>query len=217
MEKGILIVLSGPSGAGKGTVVKELRKAYSNLAFSVSVTTRQPRDGEINGVNYHFKTLDEYKEILKEDGFLETEEVFGNYYGTLKSEVFSKLDKGFDVMLEIDVKGAMKVKEQYKDVCTIFICPNSNEVLKSRLAGRGSESEETFKVRCQGALGEIKQAEKYDYIVINEDIVDCKNDILAILKKQKGLDISREDEERVERCLSKNNKDFIERLTNGGI
>ena len=164
-----------------------------------------------------YKTPPQPTSLLANDGFLETEQVFGNYYGTLKSEVFDNLSKGYDVMLEIDVKGAMNVKKQHPEVCTIFICPNSIEVLKERLAGRGSESEETFKIRCQGALGEIKQAPLYDYIVINDTVENCKKDILTIMKKEKNEALSQEEALRVEKCLSKNNKDFIERLTDGGI
>ena len=200
-KKGLLIILSGPSGAGKGTVLKEVMKTYKNLAVSVSVTTRAPREGEVDGVNYHFKTIDEFKDLAHDGAFLESECVYGNYYGTLKSEVFERIEKGQDVVLEIDVKGAFNVLGRYPDAVSIFVCPTSLEELKGRLAGRGSETEAALKLRLKSAIGEIKQAIKYGYVVVNDDVKECADDVIAIIKAEK--------------CSTKINNDFISKLTGG--
>ena len=200
-KKGLLIILSGPSGAGKGTVLKEVMKTYKNLAVSVSVTTRAPREGEVNDVNYHFKTIDEFKELAHEGAFLESECVYGNYYGTLKSEVFERIEKGQDVVLEIDVKGAFNVIGRYPDAVSIFVCPTSLEELKGRLAGRGSETEAALKLRLKSAIGEIKQATNYGYVVVNDNVQECADDVIAIIKAEK--------------CSTKINNDFISKLTGG--
>lgn len=202
-KKGLLIILSGPSGAGKGTVLNEVRKTYKNLEVSVSVTTRAPRAGEVNDVNYHFKTIEEFKELAHDGAFLESECVYGNYYGTLKSEVFDKIQKGLDVVLEIDVKGAFNVIGKYPDAVSIFVCPTSMEELKGRLAGRGSETAEALELRLRSAMGEIKQATKYGYVVVNDDVKECADDVIAIIKAEK--------------CSTKINKDFINTLTGGSI
>ena len=200
-KKGLLIILSGPSGAGKGTVLKEVMKTYKNLAVSVSVTTRAPREGEVNDVNYHFKTIEEFKELAHEGAFLESECVYGNYYGTLKSEVFERIEKGQDVVLEIDVKGAFNVIGRYPDAVSIFVCPTSLEELKGRLAGRGSETEAALKLRLKSAIGEIKQATNYGYVVVNDNVQECADDVIAIIKAEK--------------CSTKINNDFISKLTGG--
>ena len=200
-KKGLLIILSGPSGAGKGTVLKEVMKTYKNLAVSVSVTTRAPREGEVDGVNYHFKTLEEFKDLAHDGAFLESECVYGNYYGTLRSEVFDRIEKGQDVVLEIDVKGAFNVLGRYPDAVSIFVCPTSLEELKGRLAGRGSETEAALKLRLKSAIGEIKQATKYGYVVVNDDLKECADDVIAIIKAEK--------------CSTKINNDFISKLTGG--
>ena len=200
-KKGLLIVLSGPSGAGKGSVLKEVMKTYKNLAVSVSVTTRAPREGEVDDVNYHFRTIEQFKELAHQGAFLESECVYGNYYGTLKEEVFSKIDEGKDVVLEIDVKGAFNIIGRYPDAVSIFVCPTSIEELKGRLAGRGSETEEALKLRMKSAMNEIKQATKYGYVVVNDDLKECADDVIAIIKAEK--------------CSTKINNDFISKLTGG--
>ena len=202
MKKGLLIILSGPSGAGKGSVLEEVKKRYDNLAVSVSVTTRQPRAGEIDGVHYHFKTVDEFIELGRQDAFLENECNYGNYYGTLKSEVMDNLNKGKDVVLEIDVKGAFNVLGKYPDAVSIFVCPSSMDVLKERLKGRGSETAEALRVRLTSAIGEIKQATRYGYVVVNNDIKESAEDVVSIIKAEK--------------CSAKINREFIEKLANGG-
>ena len=200
-KKGLLIILSGPSGAGKGTVLKEVMKTYKNLAVSVSVTTRAPREGEVDDVNYHFRTIEQFKELAHEGAFLESECVYGNYYGTLKEEVFGNIEKGKDVVLEIDVKGAFNIIGRYPDAVSIFVCPTSLDELKVRLAGRGSETEEALKLRLKAAMGEIKQATKYGYVVVNDDVKECADDVIAIIKAEK--------------CSTKINNDFISKLTGG--
>ena len=200
-KKGLLIILSGPSGAGKGTVLNEVRKTYKNLAVSVSVTTRAPRAGEVDGVNYHFKTIDEYKDLAHAGAFLESECVYGNYYGTLKSEVFDRIAQGIDVVLEIDVKGAFNVLGKCPEAVSIFVCPTSLEELKQRLTGRGSETADALERRLSAAMGEIKQASKYGYVVVNDDVKECADDVIAIIKAEK--------------CSTKINDDFINKLTGG--
>ena len=200
-KKGLLIILSGPSGAGKGTVLNEVMKTYKNLSVSVSVTTRAPRAGEVNDVNYHFKTIDEFQQLAHDNAFLESECVYGNYYGTLKSEVFGKIEKGQDVVLEIDVKGAFNVLGKHPEAVSIFVCPTSMEELKNRLSGRGSETADALERRLNAAMGEIKQATKYGYVVVNDDVKECADDVIAIIKAEK--------------CSTKINKDFINTLTGG--
>ena len=200
-KKGLLIVLSGPSGAGKGSVLKEVMKTYKNLAVSVSVTTRAPREGEVDDVNYHFRTIEQFKELAHQGAFLESECVYGNYYGTLKDEVFGRINEGKDVVLEIDVKGAFNIIGRYPDAVSIFVCPTSLEELEGRLAGRGSETKEALKIRMRSALDEIKQATKYGYVVVNDDLKECADDVIAIIKAEK--------------CSTKINNDFISKLTGG--
>ncbi|MCX4362991.1 MAG: guanylate kinase [Clostridia bacterium] len=201
-KKGLLIVVSGPSGAGKGTVLAHTVANYSNLKYSVSVTTRAPREGEIDGVNYFFKSVDEFNQMVEKEEFLEYKCVYGNYYGTPKSNVQSQIDKGFDVVLEIDTQGALDVKNAYPDSVMIFITPSKRSTIEQRLRGRCTDSEEQIIKRTQSAVDEIKQAVFYDYIVVNEDAQQGAMDIVAIIEAEK--------------CKVKNNKKFIDNLIYGG-
>lgn len=201
-KRGLLIVVSGPSGAGKGTVLAHTIANYPTLRYSVSVTTRKPREGEVEGVNYYFKTLEEFEELLSRGEFLEHQNVYDNYYGTPLSKVKQQLDEGFDVVLEIDVKGALEVKNKYPDAVMIFISPAKRETIEERLRGRSTESEEQLKIRTASAIEEIKQAVFYDYIVVNEDVARGAADIIAIIEAEK--------------CKVKNNKKFIDNLIYGG-
>ena len=202
MKKGLLVIVSGPSEAGKGTVLKQVFEKYPNLKLSISVTTRDPRVGEVDGINYYFKTVEEYNEMLKKDEFLEHQEVYGNFYGTPKAKVFEQLDKGFDVVLEIDVKGALSVMQRYPEAISIFVSPQDRDTLASRLKGRGSERPEDLERRISEAAAEIQQANLYDYIVVNNDVTECAEDVISIV--------------RAEKCSVKLNRKFIDSLTNGG-
>ncbi|MDE7337483.1 MAG: guanylate kinase [Clostridia bacterium] len=201
-KKGLLIVVSGPSGAGKGTVLAHTIEKYPNLRYSVSVTTRTPRAGEVDGVNYYFKSIEEFEQMLKEDKFLECQKVYDNYYGTPIDKVKEQLSAGYDVVLEIDVKGALDVKNKYPEAVMIFISPSKRSTIEERLRGRSTESEEQLKLRTDSAIEEIKQAVLYDYIVVNEDAVKGAMDIVSIIEAEK--------------CKVKNNKKFIDNLIYGG-
>ncbi|MBM6837991.1 guanylate kinase, partial [Clostridium saudiense] len=170
-NKGLLIVVSGPSGAGKGTICKALLEKHDDLFISVSATTRQPRAGEVDGVNYHFITKEDFIKRVEQKDFLEYAEVYGNYYGTPKSKVEEMLDSGKNVILEIDIQGALKVKENFKEGVFIFILPPSMEELKQRIIKRGSETPESLMRRFKSAYQEINYISKYNYAVVN-DVVD---------------------------------------------
>ncbi|WP_270474769.1 guanylate kinase [Clostridium cochlearium] len=184
MKKGLLIVISGPSGTGKGTVCKELLKK-NNFWFSVSATTRSPREGEEHGKNYYFMTKEQFQDKIEENDFLEYAEVYGNYYGTPKSKVVEMLDKGKDVILEIDIQGALKVKENYKEGIFIFILPPSMEELKNRIIKRGTETEESLMTRFKSAYKEINYVSKYNYAVVNDKVNDAVEKIQSIIIAEK--------------------------------
>ena len=184
MKKGLLIVISGPSGTGNGTVCKELLK-NNNFWFSVSATTRAPREGEVHGKNYYFMTKEEFQDKIEENDFLEYAEVYGNYYGTPKSKVVEMLDKGKDVILEIDIQGAIKVKENYKEGIFIFILPPSMEELKNRIIKRGTETEESLMTRFKSAYKEINYVSKYNYAVVNDKVNDAVEKIQSIIIAEK--------------------------------
>lgn len=180
-KKGRLIVISGPSGVGKGTVVKRLLKKNESLILSVSATTRKPRKEDSEGVTYYFKDTDEFKKMVEDERFLEWAVYNGNYYGTPIDAVEKNLSDGLNVILEIDVQGAVKVMEKCPNGLFIFIAPPCMEELKKRLVGRGSESAEEIERRVSAAESELKLKDKYDYVVVNNvlaDTVDEINDII---------------------------------------
>ncbi len=183
--RGLLIVISGPSGAGKGTICKSLLKRHPELNLSVSATTRQPREGEVHGVNYYFMTKEEFQEKLKDNDFLEYAEVYDNYYGTPKSNVEKILGEGKDVILEIDIQGALKVKENYKEGIFIFILPPSMEELKQRIIKRGSETSESLMKRFKSAYKEINYVSRYNYAVVNDEVNLATEKIEAIILAEK--------------------------------
>lgn len=168
--KGKLFVISGPSGAGKGTLREKALDDLPNLVYSISCTTRKPRDGETDGVQYRFITHEKFREDIKENLFLEYAHVHADYYGTLKADVMKELDAGKNVLLEIDVQGALQVRKKIKDAVLIFIAPPSMEELEKRLRDRHSETEENLKLRLSNAAKELELKDKYDYAVVNDDL-----------------------------------------------
>ncbi len=186
MEKGLLIVISGPSGAGKGTVIGEFLKRYGkNTEVSVSCTTRLPRGKEIDGVNYFFKTEEAFKAMIENGEFLEYAHVFGKYYGTPKKIVTEKLDAGKNVILEIDVQGAMQIKDNLKNAVLIFVLPPSMGELYKRLSGRSTETPELIKKRYNMAKNEIEFANKYDFAVQNATVSQAAADVDCIVRAMK--------------------------------
>lgn len=169
-EKGLLFVLSGPSGVGKGTVCNALRKVNSNITYSVSATSRAPRAGEVDGVNYFFKTREQFEEMIKNDQFLEWAQYVNNYYGTPKQFVLDMLEQGKDVILEIEVQGAMQVKEKYPEGIFIFLAPPDMEELHQRIRNRGTEDDDVIRNRMNKAREEIEMMANYDYVVINDEV-----------------------------------------------
>ncbi|KUK14009.1 MAG: guanylate kinase [Synergistetes bacterium] len=186
-NRGKLFVISGPSGAGKGTLRRELFKAMPNLIYSVSVTTRKPRAGEVNGVDYFFITQEEFEKMRDNGELLEWAEVHGNLYGTPKGFVEEKLNQGKSVVLEIDVQGALQVKERFPEAVLIFILPPSKEELASRLKGRGTETPEELEIRLRNASWELDKRELYDYAVINDDVDRASSELIEIVKREIGL------------------------------
>lgn len=183
MNKGRLIVFSAPSGCGKGTMLTEILK-NEKFRCSVSATTRSPREGEIDGVNYHFLTREDFESRINAEQFLEHAEYCGNYYGTLMSEVDSYLDKGINVILEIEVQGAMKIREKRPEALFVFIAPPSVAELTRRLKKRGTETDEVIAERVSQAAGEIAAAEKYDYIIVNDALEDAVSDFFAVFRAE---------------------------------
>lgn len=184
-NRGVLIVISGPSGAGKGTICKALLEKHNNIYISVSATTRAPRAGEVEGVNYYFLTKEDFEVKVRENGFLEYANVHGNFYGTPKGNVEKMLEDGKDVILEIDIQGALQVKENFKEGVFIFILPPSMEELKQRIIKRGSETEESLMTRFKNAYKEINYVSKYNYAVVNDTLELAVEKVESIITAEK--------------------------------
>ncbi len=180
-QKGIIIVVSGFSGAGKGTVMKALTAKYDKYALSISATTRNPRPGEENGREYFFVSNEEFEKLINENGLIEHAGYVDHYYGTPRKFVEDQLDAGKDVILEIEIQGALQIKEQYPEAVLLFIMPPSAVELKKRLTGRGTETEEVIAQRLKRAKEESVGIEKYDYIVVNDDLDECVEEVHDII------------------------------------
>ena len=185
-KKGLLLVLSGPSGAGKGTVCRALLKNEPSLRLSISATTRPPRPGEVDSVDYFFLDIEVFNKMIKDGELLEYAEVYNNYYGTPLSFVEKSLKEGRDIVLEIDIQGALQVKEKYPEAVLIFIAPPSKFDLKKRLFTRGTDAREVIEKRLRCASGEIKLADRYDYIVVNDQVARAVEQIRSIITAEKS-------------------------------
>ena len=186
MRKGLLFIISGPAGSGKGTVVNALLEAHPEITLSISATTRSPRPNEKNGVHYHFISKEEFEKRIENGKMLEYATYNENYYGTPEKEVLEAMEAGKDVILEIEVAGAMQIKEKIKDSVAIMLTPPNKEVLEARLRGRGTETEEVIKWRLERAKEEIMLLPQYDYSVVNEDgLIDkCAEKIYKIIESE---------------------------------
>ena len=191
-KKGLLIVISGFSGAGKGTLVKALIKKYHNYALSVSMTTRKPREGERDGVEYFFTDTEGFEETIRQGGLIEYAQYCGNYYGTPKDYVERQLQAGNNVILEIEIQGALKIKEKFPESLLIFVTPPGAEELKRRLVSRGTESEEVIAKRLARASEESEGIEAYDYIVVNDDLGTCVEEVHQLVEASRRAPVRRE-------------------------
>lgn len=184
-EQGLLIVISGPSGAGKGTICQELRKVHPEFHLSISCTTRSPRPGEKHGVNYYFVDKITFEHMIAENRLLEYAKVYDNYYGTPQDYVQEKLSEGKDVILEIDIQGALQIKEKYPEGVLVFVVPPGLSLLKDRLGKRGTDSIETIEKRLKCVCDELSNTERYDYLVINDTVENALGQVEAIIKAEK--------------------------------
>ena len=184
MRKGLLILISGPSGTGKGTVCDLLRKNHPEISYSISATTRQPRPGEQDGVNYYFYDKEKFRQMIDAGELLEWAEVYGNYYGTPKQKVLDRLNAGEDILLEIDTQGALNVMKAMPEGLFIFLLPPSLEELANRLKGRGTETEESLQRRLGAAVDEIKIAHNYRYVVVNDKVEAAEKAIAGIIEAE---------------------------------
>ncbi|MCM1367304.1 MAG: guanylate kinase [Roseburia sp.] len=185
MDKGLLVVISGPSGAGKGTIYRNIING-TDMMRSVSVTTRKPRPGEVEGVDYFFRTEEQYQQMIAAGEFLETAAVYNNFYGTPKAPVFENLEKGRDVLFEVDVHGAASIKKKYPETVTIFIMTPDFKTLEARLRSRGTETEKSLKTRLGAARHELSKYKMFDYIVFNDSVEDATKSVLDIIFAEKS-------------------------------
>lgn len=184
-DEGILLIVSGPSGAGKGTICNAIREMYPDLEYSTSMTTRAPRKGEEEGVSYFFRNEKEFEALIEEDAFLEYARVYDNYYGTPKKYVLDQIRDGRSVLLEIDIQGAMQVKKRYPKGVFVYIVPPSLEILAQRIHSRGTDSEEVIRNRLAQITSELSLAHQYDYIVVNDVLEEAIRKTSAIIEAEK--------------------------------
>lgn len=199
-EKGILLVVSGFAGSGKGTIMKELLAKYDNYALSVSATTREPREGEVEGVHYFFKTKEEFEKMIENGELLEHANYVGNYYGTPKAYVEEQLSAGKDVILEIEVQGGLNVRRIYPDAMLVFVLPPNVKEIKNRLIKRGTESDEMIRKRMERGSEEAQIINQYDYLMVNDDLEECVKRLHYTVQSA--------------RCAVKRNLDFVEDIKN---
>ncbi len=185
MNKGLLFVVSAPAGCGKDTILEQMFKKTDTVGYSVSATTRAPREGEVDGVHYHFLTRDRFEQLIADGGVLEYTEYCGNYYGTPRKGVEDLLAQGKDVILKIEVEGAMNIRRLFPECCLVFILPPSMHELERRLRKRGTETEEKIRERTAQARNEIKLAEHYDYLITNGELDIAVDDLLAVIRAEK--------------------------------
>lgn len=185
-KKGLLLVVSGPSGAGKGTICKKFLEMNPEAKLSISATTRQPRTGEAEGISYYFKTREEFEEMIAKGEFLEHAKIYDNYYGTPRKAIMDEIEKGNDVILEIEMQGAMQVKQAYPEAVFIFILPPSLDELKNRIVGRGTETAEQIEKRFSSAYNEIKLLGDYDYFIFNNVVEKSAQEIAEIICAEKA-------------------------------
>ena len=185
MSKGVLAVVSGFSGAGKGTVMKRLLEKYDDCALSISVTTRRAREGEVDGRDYFFRTKEEVEAMIEAAELLEYAQYVENYYGTPRSYVEEMLSKGKNVILEIEIQGAMKIKEKIPDTVLIFVTPPTIQELKNRLVGRGTETQDVIESRLKRASEEAEGIESYDYLLVNDVVEDCVDELHEIILSER--------------------------------
>ena len=185
MPKGILTVLSGFSGAGKGTAMKRLMEKYDDYALSISATTRNPREGEVDGREYFFKSTEEFEKMIAQDELIEYARYVNHYYGTPRSYVEEQLENGKDVILEIEIQGALKVKEKFPDTLLVFITPPSAKELRRRLIGRGTESMEVIEQRLARAKEEAEGIDDYDCLIVNDDLESCVDELHSVIQNEK--------------------------------
>ena len=207
-NKGLLLVVSGPSGVGKGSVLACARSKYNNFRYSVSVTTRSMRDDEIDGVHYHFRSKEQFDKMVENGEFLEHMKVHDYDYGTPIAGVQKNLADGYDMILEIDTQGASEVKKIFPDCIKVFVVAKKVAIIEERLRDRKTETKESFHTRMKNSLQELKQAMSYDYIIINDKVEQCADDFLAIINVAKGKLPASE----VEKFKAKNNKNLIDNL-----
>jgi len=197
-REGLLIVVSGPSGTGKGTLLKLLGETTDNIRYSVSATTRRPREGETDGENYFFKTIDVFKSMIANDELIEWVEYCDNFYGTPRKHIEDSVKQGYNIILEIEVNGALNIKNKYPNCVSIFILPPSFDELKKRITGRGTEDIDVIEKRLAKAKKEMTYADKYDYIIVNDNLTDAVKDLNSVLN--------------AERLQTERNKDIINRI-----